>query len=158
MIYSNIDRYLKCRNLYPEVLQKALDYIVNTDFTNIVPGVYTIEGNDIFAKIIHTTSRLVENNRPEIHKTYIDLQYIVSGVEIIGVAHENSAYGFTEDKIASSDQIFYSMVHNEGYMKLLPKSFAIFFPNEVHRPECCFSPDKAMPIVKVVVKIKADIL
>ena len=44
-------------------LQKALDFLVNSDFSTIPDGRYEIDGNDVFANISHGMTCLLYTSR-----------------------------------------------------------------------------------------------
>ena len=70
-------------------LQKALDFLVNSDFSTIPDGRYEIDGNDVFANISHGMT--VQNTpNAEAHNTYLDIQYLIEGHELIGVAQRET--------------------------------------------------------------------
>ena len=60
----------------------------------------------------------------------------------------------TEDKRETNDVSFYASVTQEKKLELEEGQFAIFYPWEVHRPNCQFagSPEQ---VKKVVVKVRA---
>ena len=50
------------------------------------PGKYAVEGEELFYVVDEYETKPVEEGRLEIHRKYMDIQYIVSGVECIGAA------------------------------------------------------------------------
>ena len=57
----------------------------------------------------------------------------------------------SESLLAERDIIFYHDVNDESELTMTEGSYAIFFPQDVHRPGCI--KNKATPIRKVVVKV-----
>ena len=51
------------------------------------PGVYEIKGKDIYAQVFDTETKPAEKQRPEVHEKYIDVQFLASGKEKLGVLH-----------------------------------------------------------------------
>ena len=139
MIFGHISNENPC-NL-PEAIQRALQFLRSTDFSQQEAGEVEIDGRDIYAQIIDMTTRPKAENRPEVHRRYIDIQFLAWGEEIIGVAADCGNNKISESLLAERDIIFY---HGAG-------SYAIFFPQDVHRPACI--KNKATPIRKVVVKV-----
>jgi YhcH/YjgK/YiaL family protein len=45
------------------------------------PGVVEIDGKNIFAQIIDLTTRDAAENRPEVHRRYLDIQFLAWGEE-----------------------------------------------------------------------------
>ena len=142
MIFGHITQPNPCR--LPAAIERALDFLRSTDFSKLAPGVVEIDGKNIFAQIIDLTTREVAENRPEVHRRYLDIQFLAWGEEKIGFAIDNGNNTISESLLAQRDIIFY---HG---------SYVIFFPQDVHRPGCHKS--VATPIRKIVVKVAIDAL
>ena len=80
-IYTNEDL-----GKYPEGIQKALEYLMSRDFTQMEPGTYAIDGKDIYAMVMDITTCASADKRPEIHKKYADVQFVAKGREMLGYA------------------------------------------------------------------------
>lgn len=137
--------------LYPEALRVALNYLKNTDFEALPLGRYRIKGDDIFVQVLDVETKKREEILPEIHHKYIDVQYLHKGSEIIGYAPD-----FGENQIAvpyeeNRDIMFYRQAKGESLMVMQEGSFAIFFPNEIHRPAITLNREQI--IRKIVVKV-----
>lgn len=85
MIFGHIAQPNPCR--LPSAIEQALDFLRNTDFRTLEPGVVEIDGKNIFAQIIDMTTRDAAENRPEVHRRYLDIQFLAWGEETIGVAY-----------------------------------------------------------------------
>ncbi|MFV2825327.1 YhcH/YjgK/YiaL family protein, partial [Escherichia coli] len=103
------------------------------------------------AQIIDLTTRPAEENRPEVHRRYIDIQYLAWGEEKIGIAIDTGNNKVSESLLEQRDIIFYHHCENESFIKMTPGSYAIFFPQDVHRPGCILQ--TASEIRKIVVKV-----
>ncbi|WP_366542836.1 YhcH/YjgK/YiaL family protein, partial [Salmonella enterica] len=55
MIFGHIAQPDPCR--LPSAIEQALDFLRNTDFRTLEPGVVEIDGKNIFAQIIDMTTR-----------------------------------------------------------------------------------------------------
>ncbi len=66
---------------YPEGIRMALKYIMENDFLSMEPGKYEINGEDIYAIVMDIETTPIETKRPETHKDYIDVQFVVRGTE-----------------------------------------------------------------------------
>jgi len=95
--------------------------------------------------------RPAEENRPEVHRRYIDIQYLAWGEEKIGIAIDTGNNKVSESLLEQRDIIFYHHCENESFIKMTPGSYAIFFPQDVHRPGCILQ--TASEIRKIVVKV-----
>ena len=77
MIFGHIAQPNPCR--LPAAIEKALDFLRATDFNALEPGVVEINGKNIYAQIIDLTTRDKIENRPEVHRRYIDIQFLAWG-------------------------------------------------------------------------------
>ncbi|WES70775.1 YhcH/YjgK/YiaL family protein [Superficieibacter sp. HKU1] len=149
MIFGHINQPNPCR--LPAAIEKALEFLRTTDFRQLDPGVKEIDGKDIFAQIIDLTTREAQENKPEVHRRYLDIQFLAWGEEKIGIAIDNGNNEISESLLEQRDIIFYHQSENESFIEMVPGSYAIFFPQDVHRPGC--NKIAATPIRKIVVKV-----
>jgi len=73
--------------LYSEIsknLKKGFEYLKNTDLSVLSSGRHEIDGNEIFALVSEYESKNPKDCRLEAHQIYTDIQYLVSGKELIG--------------------------------------------------------------------------
>jgi len=140
----------------PRPLRTAVSHLKQTDFSALPAGNYDLHGRDIYVQVIDMTTRTFAETRPEVHRQYIDVQYLVHGREAIGFASETGNNVVAEDLSAARDLVFYSAMENESTIIMTPGSFAVFFPSDVHRPGCAVGEPAAMR--KVVVKVRVSLL
>ncbi len=114
-------------------------------------GVVEIDGKNIYAQIIDLTTREAVENRPEVHRRYIDIQFLAWGEEKIGIAIDTGNNKVSESLLEQRDIIFYHDSEHESFIEMIPGSYAIFFPQDVHRPGCILQ--TASEIRKIVVKV-----
>lgn len=70
------------------VIRQALTWIDAQDFSTMAPGKYDIlPDNQMFCLLQQANTCPAEQQRPESHFRYVDLQYLLSGEETIGVCH-----------------------------------------------------------------------
>jgi len=155
MIFGNVNA-LQDMGWLPQPLKVAIDHLKSTDFSAKETGRYDLQGSDIFVLVSDLTTKPAAENRPEIHRNYIDVQYLVRGSERIGVAVDTGKNPVAEDLMAEKDILFYGAMENETAVEMTPGSFAVLFPSDVHRPGCQSA--KPETIRKVVVKVKASLL
>ncbi|HEY2454850.1 MAG TPA: YhcH/YjgK/YiaL family protein [Scandinavium sp.] len=140
----------------PVAIEKALAFLRTTDFSQLAQGVVEIDGQNIYAQIIDMHTRPQAENRPEVHRRYLDIQYLAWGEEYIGVAIDRGNNQISESLLAERDIIFYQHMENESQIEMTPGSYAIFSPHDVHRPGC--NKIKETAIRKVVVKVALSAL
>ncbi|MDI2091239.1 YhcH/YjgK/YiaL family protein [Commensalibacter oyaizuii] len=135
----------------PHILQKGLDFLRNTDFSQYQPGKIPLDGDIMFAEVIDTTTRNINDSKPEIHEKYLDIHYLVFGTEYIGVVPDLGENKVFETMMPKRDITFYENVSHETFIEMFPGSYVVLFPQDVHRPCSCKNTETA--IRKVVVKI-----
>lgn len=154
MIFSSI--YAKDDvNKYPKAIQTAIEYLKSNDFVAMEPGVYEIQGKDIYAQVFDAETGAAAERRPEVHEKYIDVQFLASGEEKLGFTPDTGKYE-VDERIDERDLIFYKSVENEGFIVATPGCYSMFFPEDVHRPAVAV--DEPMKVRKVVVKVKVALL
>jgi YhcH/YjgK/YiaL family protein len=125
----------------------AFAFLRDSNLKEIKPGKYPIIGDQVYANVTEAPSHNKEEVKWESHKNYIDLQYIINGKEMIGIADTSKA---TITKPYTTDLINYTA---EGkYYVSEPDQFFLFFPNNAHRPT--IKVDGYDVVKKIVIKIQ----
>jgi biofilm protein TabA len=145
------------RKVLPLPLIKGLEYLRRTDFSRTEIGKYEIEGSQIFALVQEQEIGPKAGRRPEAHLRNIDIQYVIEGTDVIGYGLPDPANEVAEDLLSEKDCVFYKNVQAETDLVLTSGMYAIFFPEEVHRPNCQYGTTGGQ-LRKVVVKIAAELL
>lgn len=130
-------------------LQKGFDFLTQPDLISLVNGRHDIEGNEVFALVSEYDSKEHADCRLEAHRTYTDIQYIVSGREAIGYASLGAQEILVEFN-ADKDIVFFT--GDTTPLNLEAGMFAVFFPQDVHRP--CMQINGPEKVKKIVVKVK----
>lgn len=146
MVIDNIANYAQYIELHP-LFARAFEYLKSTDFSEYQEGKYPIDGNDIFASISDYITK--SSGQLEGHREYIDIQYIISGQEKIGVAKLNNQ---TESIPYSNERDIAFFEGDYETITLKEGMFAIFFPDDLHLP--CLKCDEPSAVKKVVVKVR----
>ena len=143
--------------LLPQVagnVKKALELLKQVDVMNLPNGKTPLDGENIFASVNTYETEPVTDRRPEKHFKYIDIQILVAGREAIGYTDVENVSDLTEDRRETNDVVFYGTTRKENFVELEKGDFAIFFPWEVHRPNCWFG-EGPETVKKIVVKVRA---
>ncbi len=141
---KNIDTYL---NIHPD-MSKVLDFIKTVN-ENTPAGRIELSQFGGFALIMEYESEPVSQRKFETHKKFIDVQIILSGRERIDwVPVDNleslDVYDMESDLAFWKDGKCTTLFMEKNY-------FAIFFPNDAHKPNC--SIDIPVSMRKMVVKV-----
>jgi len=134
-----------------ERISKALQYLRSTDFSILEPGRYDIDGENIYALVSVYNTKPLSSAKWEAHKKYIDIQYVASGKEKMGVTSSDKVIPL-EDYSENNDCTIYKGDGN--YILVDEGSFAVFFPTDIHMPGLSINLPKE--IKKVVIKVKVE--
>lgn len=134
---------------YPERWNAAFKFLIESDLKSLPIGRIDLN-EDVYAAVSEYETKNPEDAKYESHQKYIDLQYVISGKEIIGLTNES------EIKVISpydenKDIAFYDFEGGK-MLSATPDSYFIFFPHDKHRP--CIKTEGADNVRKLVVKIK----
>jgi len=149
MIYdrlSNCEQYYVLGNKF----KKAFEFLKNTDLITLSDGSYEIDGKEIYANVQSLKTKPIEEKKWEVHRKYIDIQYVICGSEKMG-------YGILEDfseiLVPYDNEKDVEFLNGEKYnfVNVGAGDFVIFFDNDVHAPMLAY--DEPMNIKKVIVKI-----
>lgn len=157
MILGNLLNIKNEMNFYPLALQKGLNFLRVNDLTTLTLGRHEIAGKAIYANVAEYQTQPQAERRPERHDDYVDIQYIVQGSEKICSGSVTDAGVIAEDCLKERDVVFYQSMAQETVVILTAGMFAIYFPWDVHRPNC-HSNDQNHKVRKVVVKIAMNTL
>ena len=154
MLQGNKNDIAKLLPYVSERLQKALAYVAETDFSKIENGEYEIDGRNVFARVNTYETEPKAERKPEKHNDYIDVQFVAQGNETIWYTPLTGDCVEIENKAAKDDVIFYADPAEKNCAGLNAGDFAIFFPWELHRPNCSTEKNASL-VQKIVVKVKA---
>ena len=141
---KNVDNYKGLGRVYD-----ALKFLSETDFSKIELGRYELDGDNIFY-MVQSYDTDPDKTISEVHKKYIDIQYMVEGEEIIGVADISEDKELTEAK-EENDVWFYDCKTEP--LTLTAGKYMVLYPNDLHCPGVA-TKGKALTCRKVVVKVK----
>lgn len=155
MIIGNINEEASGFSRYPGAVREALQYLCRQDFKNMADGRYPIHGDDSFAILQRYNTRVPDSAKPEAHRQYVDIQYIVEGREELGWCPMSPELQVCTPYDHEKDIVFFEKLIPAGGITLEPGCFAVLYPTDVHRP-CGSVGDTLAPVTKVVVKIAVD--
>lgn len=154
MVIGNIKEADTGFKKYPERIRKALNFLNETDFSQIPDGRIDID-EGMYANLQRYDTRVPESGKPEAHRRYVDVQYIVSGEEELGWCPINPDLVPVAPYDEEKDLIFYQELVPASTMPLRFNDFAILYPSDVHRP-CGSLYGEPTKVTKVVVKVAVD--
>lgn len=114
-----------------KVWDEAFGFMRDHDLNTLPVGKYPIDGDKVYASVSIGPNKDFDNTKWESHRKYIDLQYVISGKEKIGVAPVATAT-VIKPYDESNDIANYTA---EGKFYIAePGTFFLFFPANAHRP------------------------
>ena len=151
MILDDLTNISKYKNVHPR-FEKAFEYLTTTQFEDVKPGKYEIDGDHIYAMVVNDdgVAMLDSTSEFECHNTYIDIQYVFGGLETVGYKSRLTCVEPRGEYDAKKDVLFFEDAP-DFFFKLNPGQFGIYFPDDVHAP--MIGEGK---IKKVVVKIRVN--
>jgi len=132
---------------------KAFTFLKNNNLKTLEVKRYDIDGDNVYAPISEYITRDIENTGFEAHKKYIDLQYVISGSELMGIAPLSEIKDVLKPYDPDKD-VELMTVNKNIDVKATPDNFFIFFSSDMHRPS--LKDGENLQVRKIVVKIKAD--
>jgi YhcH/YjgK/YiaL family protein len=132
-------------------LDKAIDFILNTDLLSLEHGRNEIDGDNVFLNRFSYTCLKEEDCFFEGHKDYLDIHLVLEGQELLGYSDVSNLNAVTEYNL-NDDFIKYSG-SVQTYCKLLVGDFIITFPEDIHMPKISINNDFVEKAVcKVLIK------
>jgi YhcH/YjgK/YiaL family protein len=146
MVIDKIENIKKYKGL-GQGIYLALEHLRDTDFRSKETGKYELIGSNSIVNIYDYQTR--ENDKQfEAHRKNIDVQFVVSGSELMGYVPLNGQTPSVEYK-EEEDYALYNLdgsffAFNEGM-------FAVLYPEDLHMPGVGASGNH---VRKVVVKVR----
>lgn len=124
---QNASRYYAMHPLF----EKAFQFLQQTDLNSLPIGQQAIEGKDLFVIISEGSGVNEQDARLEVHRKYIDIQYVISGTDHMGwkdlAQCKTPDDPYTEERDAA---FFPDKINN--WFDVPAGSFTIFYPDDAH--------------------------
>ena len=148
---KHIDRQLSMT----AALKKAIEFLRRPDIRNLADGRVDIDGQQVFALVQQYETIMTDAPKFEYHRKYIDIQYIVSGKEVIGWAPVERMK-ITEAYDMEKDICFGTVPKEEITPAFLQAGqLAVLYPEDGHAPK--LAAGAPSHVVKIVVKVDAKL-
>lgn len=128
----------------------ALRYLAGYDFSKLTMGRHDIDGDRLFLLANSYATKDAGECKLEGHRKYIDVQYVVSGSELVGYAPLANQPASRE---YDSERDYALFDGDASFVKLEAGMVAIFFPEDLHMPGVGRGQDQ---VVKIVMKVKIN--
>lgn len=143
---------------YAAPIREAIGYCRETDVSAMGESRFLLKGEDMIALICDRVTGAAAEKLPEVHRRYAELQYVAEGSELMGYYPDRGDNELLKDCLAEKDTLYYkeNPAAEETMLLMTPGTYAVFFPEDVHRPFC--QVEKPERIKKIVIKIALDTL
>lgn len=133
-------------------LKQALDYLAQARSLGLADGRYEIDGDQVYALAqSYETLPAGDDSKYEAHRKYIDVQFIVEGLEGMGWAALDQMT-VTKDYNAEKDIVLGTCpLAAATLVKVCAGQAAVFFPEDAHAPK--LAAGAPGPVKKIVVKV-----
>lgn len=147
MILDHIQNYGSYAKLHP-LFPAAFAHLLALSTCDGLPtGRIELDGECIYAMVTNGTGKPRDKARTETHRRYIDIQYTLTGTDLIGwLPASDCAHSIGYD--ASKDIEFYTD-WPEVWFEVKAGQFAVFFSHDAHAPMA----NEGKPISKIVIKV-----
>lgn len=132
-------------------LRKAIAFLRQPHVNNLPDGRVEIDGIRVFAIVQRYETAMTDAPKFECHRTYIDIQFLVSGEEVIAwapVEQMNISEPYDSDK-----DICFGTLAGSTWTPVLLRAgqAAVLYPEDAHAPKLAV--DLPSPVMKIVVKV-----
>lgn len=152
MLFGNVNQL----NLLPFVNSQLHGFITEAlaIANNSDDGKYPLSDERVFVIVASTETELTSERKAEIHNQHADIQILLQGEERLGYSNRLGEVSWNQDDL-DNDVLFIDNVADENFVDLKPGDFALFYPDQIHRPQCAITaPGK---IKKAVIKIPREL-
>ncbi len=122
------DRYLA---LHPD-FSAAIAFLRGQPLNHLTPGRIEITGT-MYAMVSRSPARHRSEARLEAHRKYLDIQYLIAGIEEMGWRSRSRCQQPQGQYDAENDVEFFGDTP-DSYITVRPGEFVIFFPDDAHAP------------------------
>jgi biofilm protein TabA len=133
-------------------LQKAFAFLRSANIHGLPDGRVEIDGDRVFALVQRYKTMITDAPKFECHRKYIDVQFIVSGEEVIGWT-PLVWMTITEAYDADKDICFGTVARGKWTRAYLQAGqLAVLWPEDGHAPKVASG--TSSPVMKIVVKVE----
>lgn len=150
MIFDEI----KNVNWYSQLpfLKEIEKFINERDCSKVPDGEIEILGRDLFVRVAGYSTGAAQEKMFEVHRVYADLQFVVTGREVMDVSLEQAPIPVTEYDLQADIRFFKDPAEVSSIL-VSKGQFTVFFPGELHKPGCHVHGQSEF-VKKLVFKIK----
>ena len=145
---QELSRYAALHPAFPKTFA-ALKTLTAKPFEK---GRHEVDGNRIFINAASYDTVPAENSGMEHHGRYIDVMWMVSGEETIGVCHTSQLQQITMPYDAQKDVCLAKLPSQYTELKIKTGNVVILFPEDAHAP--CMELNGTAAVQKFIAKVE----
>ena len=126
---GNFERYLSVHPLF----EKVVEFINGNDLSMLLPGSIEIDGKNLYVNIFNGPGVDKSESNVEVHRRYIDIQFVISGVENMGWIPIEQCSEPVDEYDQKNDYQFFRD-NPVSWITVHPGQFVVFFPEDGHQP------------------------
>ena len=150
MIVSDLEHITGQVNMTP-AMQTAIDYLWKNRGRELPSGKVEIDGKRVIASIQAYETMVIDAPIMEAHRKYIDVQFIMSGEEVIAWT-PLERLTLTQPYDETTDNCRGTVPQKDATpIYLCAGQLAVFYPEDGHAPK--LAAGKSVPVNKIVVKV-----
>jgi YhcH/YjgK/YiaL family protein len=132
MIVTTVDELCDLGHLHPGLVQ-AGRFLARADLCGLTEGRHTIDGDAVFALVSACIGKGRSSARLEAHQRYIDVQYCLTGADLIGYRPLAQCITVAGAYDETKDVAFFAGQPLE-WISIEGSTCAVFFPDDAHAP------------------------
>ncbi|OAS18417.1 YhcH/YjgK/YiaL family protein [Paenibacillus oryzisoli] len=154
MILGTMSLWEKQSKFEHKVIVRALEELNLLLKGDAPEGRVEIQGDQMYVSFMEFDAKPMDEQLAEKHESYIDIHYLIDGEETIGWFADREEIRAVKAYESEHDYALYDPSAGEILLHLKPGMFAVFFPNDIHRPGM----GQSSKIKKAVVKVHVGLL
>lgn len=130
MVLDRLQNASRYYSLHP-LFEQAFQFLRETDLKSLSLGQQAIVGRDLFAIISEGTGISEKDAKLEVHRKYIDIQFVASGTDHMGWKSLAFCAEPSEPYTAEREAAFFPD-KTSNWFDVPAGYFTIFFPDDAH--------------------------
>ena len=126
---QNAERYLPLNRGFAA----AFKFLRRAGLDRLPVGRHEIDGDHVYATVIRAKGRRQDDVVLEVHRNYIDIQFVISGANEMGWRDLQSCGNPSVPYALDNDAALFPC-KPDSWITVGPGAFAIFFPEDAHAP------------------------
>ena len=150
MILDTYTHWARYAEISPQ-FRRGMEFLASAN-EQMHDGRHEIDGDNVFAIVVKTTTKPAAGRQLEVHRKYIDVHYVHCGAECALWAPLEILGQPDKPYDLEIDAALYQPVPEVQTVRVDQGSFAVFFPEDSHTPSCQVGNEPG-DVFKVVLKV-----